>query len=1024
MAATTITAAIGVGWVLSPIISLIINKVETIIENKYFKEAGIDDEMKKVKTSLRQILSIMGTIEKQRIVDHNKEELIQEIKDAVYETEELMHEFGYRLLKKEKRHQNLISQVASSSYNFVISDPKFKKKIKKVIERLDRAKMSAELLKENCTSHTQQQVRQSSYVTSSLISENIIGREREHKDLINLLFKQEDESPTIIPIVGQGGIGKTTLARMIYNDPIVEKHFERIWVYVSNNLDKDRLTRDMLKQADKNLSPVDGSFQQLHNELKEKLESKSKKILLVLDDVWYHKDSNEQASSFKKEWSEVLAAFNKVKRGSKIILTTRQTSVGNFLGSVKPESLEGLNKDDSWSLFKLCAFDHQNEHNLGELEPIGREILKNLKGSALAIRLVGGQLKGNCDVEDWKRILKDNPLDTSDIMDILYRSYEHLPGQLQHCFAYCSLFPKGYDLKPDRLVHMWKAQGFVLPQEKRSLEEVGRGYFNELLVRSFIQVIKQEKKEYYVMHDHVNELACHVSKGECYKLYEGDSMKNLGSIRHLSVTTPPAFEILRTMHGLDKLRTLLFLDNYVAKEENLNEVLVNLKSIRVLDIRWKITSVPNFGECKYLYYLLFRTYTNELALDLFSKLHYLAVLKIKNGRIGNGMLYLTIPQSIFQMCSMETTDTSKSVIVDVGGLAPEFQKTWRGGSTYLHVKREKGHGLDQFGYIKNIKGFLEIRGLENVTSNEEAYKVQLNNQKDVTKLIMKWSGICCENIKYHEVLETLKPNPNVEVLTIDGYPAPVCPSWLESNLLSRIELIKLCNCNGLEILPALGQLPLLRRLWIESMIAVRRIGLEFYGNGTFPSLEYLVIIKLRRLAEWIRPCDVEVFPKLKKIRIANCPKFVQRNWDGFPALRKFTIALCDAMIMKRKFNVYGCLLTIIKLDIINCKGIVKFEGVCELVSLKSLNIKYCPNLLSLPEMECFYSLRSLAISDCPKLKSLPKKGLPVSLLLLCISGTPLLTDQIRCKKGPEWSKVAAISGCHCFTSGTYAYALP
>jgi hypothetical protein len=318
-------------------------------------------------------------------------------------------------------------------------------------------------------------------------------------------------------------------------------------------------------------------------------------------------------------------------------------------------------------------------------------------------------LGGNSSVRDWEKVLSDNPLDISDIMTVLKRSYEHLPKHLKRCFAYCSLFPKDYRIKPDRLVHMWITHGFVHPQENMNLEETGRAYFTSLLARSFLQAIKHGDKEYYVMHDLMNDLACHVSKGECLVLDKGSNMRNLDSIRHLSVT-PKAIDILRDMTGLDKLHTLMCINFASFNQDPIENVVNKLKKIKVLDIEWELPNVPNISKCKYLRYLSFRESNRMILPKSFSKLHNLGVLFVRNQYPkGKTRVYYntSLPNFLCSMNSLRIIDISKSIIMNIEEVAP-LKSLWRGGSLSLHVEKKKEHTLELLGDVNNTRGLLDI----------------------------------------------------------------------------------------------------------------------------------------------------------------------------------------------------------------------------------------------------------------------------------------------------------------------------
>ncbi|KAJ3684265.1 hypothetical protein LUZ61_013429 [Rhynchospora tenuis] len=859
-----VSAAAGIPWAISPVIDIVNKKIESYIE-KYFQNAGTGEQFKEMKKSLREIRLMMATIEKQRIEKHEEVQLVQEIKDAIYEAEDVVKEFEYKLLEKEKfMEQQKLESVAiasqplkkqkldtakdwiKSTYHTlrekgkelsgnldwpILGDGEFKKQVKEVSESLVRAKASAEILIKLMNTNTYAKIQSSNQEnesdTSSQICEEIIGRIEEREKIIELLFQKNKETPTIIQIEGPGGIGKTTLGRLVYNDPRVTEprgqgYFElKIWLSVSENFDGIKLTKEMLKYVSPDFSPSNTNFNLLQKELKEKLASK--RILLVLDNVWYVKHVNKK-SSFEQYWLQFLAPLKNTKLGSKIIVTTREAVVDTTLesfGSVEMIKLGGLTDADSWSLLKLKAFGRKNQNNRHNLEPIGEELVKNLKGFPLAIRVVGTELRAKSDIDEWKRILNDNALDKSDIMGILLRSYEHLPDYLQPCFSYCSLFPKGYYLKPDRLVHMWIAQGFVNPREQKTSEEIGKSYFNELL---------------------------------------------------------------------DRLKLI---------------------------------------------------------------------------------------------------DTSKSITMELGGHV-QLHSVWRGGPAVFEVKKKYGWELDHLRDFNNIKGSLEINGLQNVASKQEAIKAQLGSKEYVTELKLDYrdlTSIAESNIEHNEILEVLRPHPNIERLSLKiwKYPGDKFPCWLESNWLSRLTYIEIGEHPGFKMLPALGQFSQLKNVSIYYFPAVSRIGGEFYGNGIFPSLEELEIFLMDGLEEWSSPRGVCSFPKLRKMKLSGCPDLFSHP---------------------------------------------EMESFC---SLESVEIKNCPKIRSLPKLPV--SLRVLRVEGLhPDLKQFYGNNIFPSLEELYIEdmkgleewSSPRvhhdLEEQLGNKNGPEWDKVAtvsewdkvaAVSGCYC-----------
>lgn len=113
-----------------------------------------------------------------------------------------------------------------------------------------------------------------------------------------------------------GGIGKTTLCQLAYNDHKVKAHFEkRIWVCVSDTFDEKRITKAIIEA----LEGVMSSLVEMQSLLKRLCKSiEGKRFLLVLDDVW-----NEDAT----KWVPVKEVLKNGAAGSRIIMTTRKKEV-------------------------------------------------------------------------------------------------------------------------------------------------------------------------------------------------------------------------------------------------------------------------------------------------------------------------------------------------------------------------------------------------------------------------------------------------------------------------------------------------------------------------------------------------------------------------------------------------------------------------------------------------------------------------------------------------------------------------
>ncbi|KAE8678236.1 putative F-box/kelch-repeat protein [Hibiscus syriacus] len=254
--------------------------------------------------------------------------------------------------------------------------------------------------------------------------------------------------------------------------------------------------------------------------------------------------------------------LEKLKDGSKIIVTTCSHRVATITGTTSHYDLEHLSDDNCLSLFIKLAFKEGEEKQHKNLVRIGKEIVLKCKGVALAVKTLGGLLCSTRLEYDWK-VVRDSELweleqKENDILPALKLSYDHLPWYLKQCFAFCSVFLKDFEFDSLILISMWMANGLVQCSNKNEeLEDIGNRYIHELWSRSFFQQLEDGIFTFsFKMRDLVHDLALSVAQND---------VSSTGNVQHLYFDLSGQGASLLP-NNMGHLRTLIFQSNQEQKD--------------------------------------------------------------------------------------------------------------------------------------------------------------------------------------------------------------------------------------------------------------------------------------------------------------------------------------------------------------------------------------------------------------------------------------------------------------------------
>ncbi|KAK9144796.1 hypothetical protein Sjap_004699 [Stephania japonica] len=903
-------------------------------------------DMESLASTLTTIQAVLADAETKQFTDNAIKVWLAKLEDAAFKADDILDEWA--------TDESLAPHCScSSSFNYakpIMSRRKIAKEIKAIRERIEG--IAEERSKFHLSNH---QITQMNRETSSFPNEpQIYGRDLDKENIINSLLESQniggDGDVSVFPILGMGGLGKTTLAQIVYNDERVLKHFDtRVWYCVSDDFDVKKISKAIVKSVSGCSCGPDDTLEDVQVRLREAL--RGRRLLLVLDDVW-----TEKQELWKKFKNSLLSGA----KGASIIVTTRLPIVADIAGIAQAYELSPLHNDDCLLLFQSYAFKNVGDQSNQEFMEIGRQIVKKCGGLPLAARALGSLLRSTRDIGQWERIrdseiwnLPEGKEDT--ILPALRLSYNYLSPRLRQCFAYCSLFPKDYEMEKEELILIWMANGLIPTDQRTDLGVVGNEIFNGLLWHSMLEGKWRDgdgNVKTCRMHDLLHDLASSILKSHCSHLEYG----SLGDLhipdkaRHFSVIseTDSELHINQSRQSQQSLRTLMVDCSYpILVDFTHFTCLRTLHMTGAFELSKRLSAI---GDLKHLRYLSLVSCRLESLPKSIGKLGNLQILNLEDNDLqalpssigdlkklrylflsGNSSL-TSLPKSIgglksllalrVRFCGLKALPESITSLhslrhlhtrgcYDLKGM-PNGIGSMTGLQTlsYFKVGEEKRGfaGIRELQGLNLLKGKLRI-GLDHVKCVEDARGACLMSKTRLSTLTLWWIYWYEDAVRSRskEVLEGLQPHPNIKELGILYYPGAEFPTWMQ-----------------------MGD-PL----------------------SSFPRLSHLSLHSLYNLEEWLLDWkENESLPALQSLELYWCSQ-----------LKSLPVQLCN------------------------------------LTSLKSLHIVFCDHLLSLPlELTRLTSLERLTIGHCPSLRSLPclaMQGQKSSLRLLDIFLCEELTSQLE-----------------------------